>query len=151
LGSGPRFGPFRQADRNIALGALEDVGLADLRHRPLAALSGGERQRSLIARALACEPDILLLDEPTANLDARIQDELYQLLNRLNERLTVVIVSHDVGFVTKFVKSVVCVNRTVMVHHTHDLTGEVIAEMYGHPMRVVHHTDSHCSVEDEAR
>jgi len=101
LDRGGLFGPYRRSDREAALEALRQVEMAEFRHRPLAALSGGQRQRVLIARALACEPEVLLLDEPTASLDFTIEGELYELLRRLNERLTVVMVSHDIGFVSR--------------------------------------------------
>ncbi len=148
LGAARLLGPYRAADRRITMQALEDVGLADLARRPLGALSGGQRQRVLIARALACEPELLLLDEPTSHLDVGVQDELYRLLHDLNQRLTIVMVSHDVGFVTNFVRTAVCVNRTVQVHATDKLTGEMIAEVYGHAVRMVRH-GHHC--QEQAR
>jgi zinc transport system ATP-binding protein len=132
-------GPYRRSDRAVAARVLEEVGLVDLRNRPLSALSGGERQRVLIARALACEPELLLFDEPTANLDPAIQDNLYALLSDLNERLTVVTVSHDVGFVSVFFKTAVCVDRHVHVHQTSELTSRQVADMYGREVRLVHH------------
>jgi zinc transport system ATP-binding protein len=138
-----RFGPFGRADKRRALAALDEVGLTDLARRPFAALSGGQRQRVLIARALACEPELLLLDEPTANLDPLVQDEMNELLRRLNERLTIVIVSHDVGFVTRHVKSVVCVNREVVVHSAEEITGDSIRNLYGHEVRMVQHGHGH--------
>lgn len=138
-----KLGPFRRADRNTVAAALDEVGMADLAKRSFSALSGGQRQRVLIARALACEPEILLLDEPTANLDPLVQDEMNDLLNRLNERLTVILVSHDVGFVAQYVKTVVCVNRTVAVHTAESVTGDSIRELYGHDVRLVQHRHSH--------
>ena len=143
LGHGRRFGPFSRADKEIAAAAIQEVGLTDLASRPFAALSGGQRQRVLIARALACQPDILLLDEPTANLDPLMQDDLYELLRRLNERLTVILVSHDVGFVSRYVKTVVCVNRNVAVHCASDITGQNVREIYGHAVHMVHHDHVH--------
>lgn len=139
LGISRAIGPFTREDRAVTLDALGEVGLADLARRPFSALSGGQRQRVLIARALTCQPDILLLDEPTASLDLRVQDDLYELLGRLSEKLTVVLVSHDVGFVSKFVKTVICVNRTVHLHSSGDLSKEAIIQLYGRDVRLLHH------------
>ncbi len=139
LGRSALFGPYGRSHRAVALQALEEVGLADVRTRAFAALSGGQRQRVLIARALACEPELLLLDEPTASLDPAVQDSLYSLLRDLNARLTVVVVSHDVGFVSAFFRTVVCVDHTVHMHPTSELTEQRVAEMYGRAVRFVHH------------
>ncbi len=143
LAGGRPRGLFRAADREAAVAALAEVGLADLRRRPFASLSGGQRQRVLIARALACAPRLLLLDEPTASLDAHIEEEFYALLQRLNRRLTIVLVSHDLGFVSRFVRTVVCVKRRVVVHPTHAITGEMINEIYGGEVHMVRHDHHH--------
>jgi zinc transport system ATP-binding protein len=140
---GWRAGPFRRVDREVALRALDEVGLADSARETFAALSGGQRQRVLIARALACTPEILLLDEPTANLDPLVQDEMNDLLHALNRRLTVILVSHDVGFVARHVKTVVCVSRHLRVHPAEEVTGDSIRELYGHGVRMVHHHQGH--------
>jgi zinc transport system ATP-binding protein len=132
-------GPYRSSDREAAAAALEEVGLAELGGRPFADLSGGQRQRVLIARALAGKPELLLLDEPTANVDRTTEARLYELLRGLNERLTILMASHDVGFVTKFVKQCLCVNRNVILHPTAKLDGGIIAELYGSEMAVVRH------------
>ncbi|MFH1746670.1 MAG: ABC transporter ATP-binding protein [Planctomycetota bacterium] len=139
LGTGLGVGPARRTDKAAVLTALEEVGLTDYRRRPLATLSGGQRQRVLIARALASEPELLLLDEPTANLDVAVQGDFFDLLHRLNERLTVLLVSHDVGFVSQHVQKVVCVSRTVEVHETSMLNGRMINDLYGGPVRAIHH------------
>jgi zinc transport system ATP-binding protein len=141
LGKGRVLGPYSRSDKAVALQALVEVGLADLRSRRFSALSGGQRQRVLIARALACEPELLLLDEPTASLDPAVQDDLYALLRDLNRRLTILIVSHDLGFVSVFFKTVVCVNRTAHMHPTGELTSGRVAEMYGREVRLVHPGD----------
>ncbi|MCG8407013.1 MAG: ABC transporter ATP-binding protein [Phycisphaerales bacterium] len=139
------LGPYGRANRAKAREALETVGLRDLRSRPFSSLSGGQRQRVLIARALACEPDLLLLDEPTSNLDLGSQNDLYELLNNLNREMTVVLVSHDVAFVSKFVKTVVCVNRSVDMHPVKEIAGDFISEMYGRDMRMIMHEHAHNS------
>ena len=143
IGHGRVFGRYSKTDRKIATQMLEWVGLEDFCRTPLSSLSGGQQQRALIARALACEPDLLLLDEPTANLDLHVEGQLYDLLQRLNENLTIVLVSHDLGFVSDLVKTVICVNRTAFVHPTDQLTGDAILNLYGGDVRLVRH-DHHC-------
>jgi len=135
------LGPFGRDDRGAAARALADVRVADLADRPFFALSGGQRQRVLIARALACDPEILLLDEPTASLDPRVQDELYDLLRELNQRMTVVLVSHDVGTVSRHVRTVVCVNRNVEVHPSSAIHGELARLLFhgAEGMQLVRH------------
>ncbi len=121
---------------------LQTVGLDGLGSRRFDALSGGQQQRALMARALATSPDILMLDEPTAGLDAAGEREIFNLLQELNERITVVLVTHDLGFVSDAVRSVLCVNTEVRRHPTSELgeiTGELLETMYGTGMRMVRH------------
>lgn len=144
LGRTRAFGAWGADDRSQAHDALAEVGLSDRAGHHFASLSGGQKQRVLIARALAGEPDLLLLDEPTAGLDAHIEEDFYRLLQELNQRLTILLVSHDLGFVSGFVRSVVCVGQDVVVHPTSEITGQVIADLYGSEMRLVRH-DHRCS------
>lgn len=134
---------FCKEDKEKAIKALEVVGMGGYANRYFPSLSGGQRQRVLIARALVSDPEILLFDEPTAHIDALAEAELMNLLKKLSERLTVIIVSHDIGFVSQFVDTVVCVNRVVRKHPKTALTGEIIGELYGGEIEFVYHTKSH--------
>jgi zinc transport system ATP-binding protein len=142
------FGWYSRDDRKKALSALEEVGVQEFAARPFARLSGGQRQRVLIARALSSDPDLLLLDEPTANVDMLGEEKFQQIIRDLSKRLTVLMVSHDLGFVSKFVKSVICVNRQCVMHPTSDITGKVISDIYGGTIRMVRH-DKRYSAEEE--
>lgn len=137
---------YTKADKDAARHALDEVGLPDKIKAPFSSLSGGQRQRVLIARALCSTPSLLLMDEPTANVDPAAEASLFDLLSELNHRMTILVVSHDLGLVSKVVKSVICVNKKVLVHPTSDLDGTLISEIYGGDLRLVRH-DHRCSHE----
>jgi len=105
-------------DREMARLRLADLGIAHLAHRLIGDLSGGEQQRVFIARALSMEPRLLVLDEPTVSLDACVQDDIFEMVNSLKEKLdlTVLVVSHDIGAVARHVDDVVCINRRIHLH-----------------------------------
>lgn len=137
-----RLGGDCPPSREVVTESLDCVGMQRLAGRHFADVSAGQQQRVLIARALATEPDILMLDEPTASLDAAAEREIYALLKRLNEQMTIVVVTHDLGFVSHVVNSVLCVDRRVRRHPTaemHEVTGEVLEELYGKDLRLVRH------------
>ncbi len=139
-------GRYSRNDWNRTMDALKEVGLLEFAERSFSALSGGQRQRVLIARALASGGEILILDEPTANIDQESESHLFDLLKELNQRMTILMVTHDVGFASKFFKRIACVNRQVVIHPTSELTGELIKEMYGGDFRMIRH-DHTCSRE----
>ena len=130
LGPAKRWTRNATQDRREALDALERMEIADCANSKINALSGGQRQRVFIARALVAQPKILLLDEPTASIDARGQAEFYRLLKTLNKDITVLVVSHDLVAISTHVKSVACVNKRLHYHDQAEITGEMLEEMY---------------------
>jgi zinc transport system ATP-binding protein len=116
LAAGGLLGPLRRRDRAIVAESIERVGLADRADVPLHRLSGGQQQRAFIAKALAGEPSLLVLDEPTTGVDAESQSALAALLDRLHRELNVTIlyVSHEFGAVERFVERLVLVRRTIV-------------------------------------
>ena len=144
------FGHYSAEDYRIARSAMEEVGVDALADRSFSSLSGGQRQRALVARALAVEPEILFLDEPTSYVDTVTGEKLYRLFKRLSERLTVLMVSHDIGFVSAYVDTVLCVNKQAVIHPTSKLTGELIQELYHGDMEIIRH-NHRCSEEGHSR
>lgn len=143
LGITAKLGFYNKTDHQVARAMLERVGLGKLSSRPLSALSGGQQQRVLIARALVSEPNLLLLDEPTSSLDDYVEQELFDLLQELNKELTIVVVSHDVAYVSRYVEKVICVNRAVHTHPVSEINENIIHDMYGEHVHAVRHDQEH--------
>ena len=139
LGKTSSIGFFNKADKLAAEKAMNDVEILDLRKRVIGSLSGGQLQRVLIARALTCEPQIMILDEPTANVDMKVEKDIFDMLKQLNEKITIIVVTHDIGFISQYIDRVACINRTLICHPTSELTGETIENMYGSHVHMVHH------------
>jgi zinc transport system ATP-binding protein len=140
--------PFAAADRDRAIAALERVRMGDFGDRQIGKLSGGQLQRVLIARALAVDAKLLLLDEPAANLDTNIANELHELLASLTPEITVVLVSHDVGVISRHVGSIACLNRRLHFHGSREVTREMVEETYGCPVDFIVHRHTHLVLSD---
>jgi len=125
-----RWGRSSARDRREALEMLERMEVAAYASSKIGELSGGQRQRVFIARALVTQPKVLLLDEPTASIDAKGQAEFYRMLQVLNRDMTILVVSHDLVAISTHVKSVACVNKRLHHHHQAEITGEMLEEMY---------------------
>jgi len=123
-------------DKHLAKRAMEDVGIIDLKDRLIGALSGGQLQKVFIALALAQEPEILFLDEPTSGIDQASQGEFYKLLKKLNQELniTLVIISHDVDVITKEATEIAAINQSLVFYGN---ANEFVKEEHG--IKFIHH------------
>lgn len=133
------FHRFNKKDNEIVDQLLEKVGMTALQNRQISELSGGEFQKMLIARALATEPQILLLDEPTASVDVHSSSQIYSLLKELNRRITIILVTHDLSTVAAYVKKLACLNNHLFYHGEAEINQEIIGHLYGCPVDILTH------------
>lgn len=131
---------YNDDDRQAARQAIEELDLGHLANRSINALSGGERQRTLVARALSSQPDMLLMDEPTSSVDSRVEKNFYELLRDLHQRIPIVLVSHDLGFVSAYVTRVACVNRRLVVTPVDEVHVHDVEALYEGPVRMWSHS-----------
>lgn len=140
----PLFHRYDASDRTAAASALKEVGIADLAGRRINALSGGEFQKMLIARALAVGPKILMLDEPTASVDAKSRAQIFELLERLNRKgMTILLVTHDTLAISSQVHRLACLNRTLVYHGEPELDEKTVDALYGCPVDLIAHGVPH--------
>jgi zinc transport system ATP-binding protein len=126
-------------DRAEAETALTRVGMLEHRGKQIGRLSGGQQQRVFVARALVAEPELLLLDEPTASIDSTMQSEFYELLEELKDTLTIVMVSHDIGAVSVHVDKIACLNRRMYYHGSKEITPDILEATYQCPVQLIAH------------
>jgi len=117
---------------------LTETGLSHLARRPIGSLSGGQLQRVLLCRAVINDPDLLVLDEPNTYVDKNFEYELYQWLKQLNEKMAIVLVSHDIGTISSFVKTIACVNGDLHYHLSNVLSAELL-KVYNCPIDLIAH------------
>jgi len=134
---------YTPEDDEIVAEALRSMEMLDLRDRPIGELSGGQRQRVYIARALATEPRILLLDEPMASVDPHVSANIYELLSKLNEHITILLVSHDMSAISSHVKTVGCLNRRLFYHGGKQITPDMLEAAYRCPIDLIAHGVPH--------
>jgi len=137
------FHRYSNDDKIHAKKILDQVGIADLAERQIAELSGGEFQRMLIARALAVSPKLLLLDEPTASVDAGSRQQIYELLAMLNKNMTIILVTHDLLAVSSQIQRLACLNGRLVYHGEPELNHDIVNHLYGCPVDLIAHGVPH--------
>jgi zinc transport system ATP-binding protein len=137
------FHKYLDSDKLLVDESLKKVGIYHLKDRLIKNLSGGEFQRMLIARALVIEPKILLLDEPTASVDHNSREQIYTLLKKLNESMTIILVTHDLMAISSYVKNLACLNGNLVYHGNPDLNEHVIESLYGCQIDLLAHGAAH--------
>jgi len=129
---------YSEEDKRAANEALKTVDMLKYQNRQVGKLSGGEQQRVFIARALATDPKILLLDEPTASIDPNMQAEFYELIESLKQRMSVVMVSHDISAVSIHVDQIACLNHQLFYHGS-EVSAEALEKTYCCPIQLIAH------------
>ncbi len=130
---------YSAEDKKMAEEALKTVNMLNFKERQIGKLSGGEQQRVFIARALVSKPSILLLDEPMASVDPTMQAEFYELLEKLSQEMTIIMVSHDISAVSIYVEEIACLNRQLFYHGSKEISPETLQTTYKCPVQIITH------------
>lgn len=131
---------FKRNDIKRAEEIMESLDILNFKNRQISQLSGGQLQKVLIARALIMDPQVMILDEPTASLDANSKTEIYNLLKKLNIDKTIIVVSHDIGVINSYIDTVACLNKTMHYHGDDTKLGkETLENVYGCPVELIAH------------
>lgn len=136
-------GLFKGYDRDDKMKAeelLHSTGIYDIRNKPVGKVSGGQLQRALLCRAIISDPKLLILDEPANFVDNKFEKELYEILRKLNDKMAIIMVSHDIGTISSIVKNIVCVNKHVHRHESNIITAEQL-DNYNCPITLISHGD----------
>jgi len=139
LGTGRQKGTRGSNEPKVLINhVLDQVGMRSLHTRPIGRLSGGEFQRTMLARAIVSSPKLLVMDEPDTHVDNKFEMELYALLQELNKKMTILLVSHDIGIISPYIKTIACVNRNLHYHSSNEISEEQL-KVYNCPIEMITH------------
>lgn len=127
-----------RAQKEMTKALMDKLGILDLNKIPIGELSGGQMQRVFLCRALVSNPKLLILDEPNTFVDNKFENELYEILRELNKEISIVMVSHDVGMISSYVKTIACVNKEVHYHHSNIISQDQL-NAYNCPIQLITH------------
>lgn len=132
------FKTYSREDHKEAEALLDKYGMENYKKAPIGELSGGQMQRVFLCRAIISSPQILILDEPTTYVDSNFEKEFYSILKDLNKNLSIVMVSHDLGTICSYVKTIACVNGGLHYHNSNLITTEQL-KSYNCPIEIISH------------
>ncbi len=129
---------FTTEEKQTALSLMENMGISHLKKKPIGELSGGQLQRVFLSRAVVSSPELLILDEPNTFVDNRFESELYEKLKELNKSMAILIISHDVGMISPYVKTIACVNKELHYHDSNVISEKQLQD-YNCPIQLITH------------
>lgn len=129
---------YHKKDKQRAENMLDKMGILHLKNKPIGDLSGGQMQRVFLSRAIISSPEVLLLDEPNTYVDNKFEGELYEILRELNKKMAILLVTHDLGTITSYVKTIACVNRELHYHRSNVITEKQLSA-YNCPIQLITH------------
>lgn len=132
------IGKYTVQEKGKANDIMEDMGVFDLKKKSIGELSGGQLQRVFLARSIVSSPKLLILDEPNTYVDNKFEGELYEKLSQLNKTMAILIVSHDIGMISTYIKTIACVNGEVHYHRSNIINEEQL-QAYNCPIQLITH------------
>lgn len=140
MGQKQIFHKFTKEEKEKADEVMNLVGIMDLKNKNAGEVSGGQLQKALLSRAIISSPKLLILDEPSTYVDSSFEHDLYQILLELNKRMAIIIVSHDIGTISTYIKSIACVNQGLHYHASNTISEKTL-KTYGCPIDLITHGD----------
>lgn len=137
----PILGGFNREQKEKANIIIEQMGLSEFSDKNIGALSGGQIQRALLGRAIISNPELLILDEPSTYVDKYYEAKLYEIIEKINKKCTIILVSHDIGTVLQNVKSIACINETLEFHPDTNVSEDWLTQKFYCPIDIVGHGD----------